>query len=105
LRAFPCHLRTDDHKEHHYQHEQQNVDHRDGPVASAQNAFQTAHQRAHQVGEENGEQKRDQRGAGDVEKSQCQREQQHRHQTRAVRESVSSNKFSRAILDSAAGQA
>ncbi len=81
LRAFARHLRTHRHKEHDDQHEQQDVDHGDGPSAPAQDFFQPVHQRAHQVGEEDGEQKGDQGGPGHVEKPQPQREQQHRDQS------------------------
>ncbi len=77
-RAFARHLGTDDHKEHDDQRKQERVDHCNGAAAALEHLLQVIYQRAHQVGEEDGEQEGDQGGAGDVEKAQPQREQQHR---------------------------
>ena len=95
--AFPRHLGANHHKKHHDQNEQQSVDHGDGCYAAAQQVFEPIHQRAHQVSEEDGEQKCNQSGAGDIEKPRPSANSSTVTRTRAVRESASSNKFSRAF--------
>src|SRR5579864_8315416 len=70
--------RADHDEEDDNQHEQARVDHGNGASATAENSLQACDQGAHQVGEEDGEQKRDERGSGDIKKSEPQREQQRR---------------------------
>lgn len=80
LGAFARNLGADHDKKHDDQHEQQGINDGNCATPPLEQAVQIVNEGAHQVGKKDGEEEGDQSVAGDVKKSQHQREQQHRDQ-------------------------